>query len=301
MADEAKPLDESSVSENQEKTIDYYFGVFIDLREIDSWFNTVGKYRNKGKKMKEDFESDVMDTKYGKVAAIVDGTAKNVADKLPPNNPVSKAIQAKDKVMGYKDKAEGMLGKVEGFVDNAANKVLDNDFIKMEGIDPLGSKRSIISMMEPAYWGKPNEDDVWGTYYSRIYLQGSVHTGDFKPKKSSSEEDESEDEKSIEEARGQWIDEAVQEALDAIKQEMSKIPQGKVCLHFDLFGYSKDPSIDKLKPKLDGLKQESANINEIKIDYTGKYENLNDPDEVSKSLSGGEFHFRNNKFLEKNG
>ena len=301
MADEAKPLDESSVSENQEKTIDYYFGVFIDLREIDSWFNTVGKYRNKGKKMKEDFESDVMDTKYGKVAAIVDGTAKNVADKLPPNNPVSKAIQAKDKVMGYKDKAEGMLGKVEGFVDNAANKVLDNDFVKMEGIDPLGSKRSIISMMEPAYIGKCNEDDMWGTYYSRIYLQGSVHIGDFKPKKSSSGEDESEDEKSIEEARGQWVDEAVQEALDAIKQEMSKIPKGKVCLHFDLFGYSKDPSIDKLKSKLDGLKQESANINEIKIDYTGKYENLNDPDEVSKSLSGSEFHFRNNKFLEKNG
>jgi hypothetical protein len=300
---QADKLDQSNPDENQEKTVDYFFGVFFDVHEIDSWINAVGNYRNKGKKMKEDFESDIQDNKAYKIAQCVEGTAKKIADALPPNNPVAKALNTKDQVVGYKDKAEGALGKVEGFIDDKASKALDNKFIQVDDeIDPLGSKRSIISLMEPSYVGEINKDDSFGNYACRIYAQGSMTAGDFKQKEPENEENESEpDESAKEEIKKQWSNEAVEEVFKAIEKELKPLQQ-KLSLHFDIFGYANDSSIDDLKPKINNLKQTFPNINEIGIDYTGKYSNFNDPDEVKGSL-GGEtlIRFRNSKFLEKNG
>ena len=302
----AGPVDQSSTSENQDKTMDMYFGVFFDVYEIDAWFNAIGNYRNKGERWKEGFESDIQDSKYGKVAMIVEGTAKTVADKLPPNNPVSKALDAKDKVFGYKDKAEGIVDDVGGFIDDKSDKVLDTVFTDRDGIDPTGSKRSIISMMEPAYCGGLFVgDSFWSDYNYRIYVQGSVLAFDFKSKKSTDDGDTSEadgeiSEEDKEEFRAGQAQKAVQEAIEAIKGKIGKAPKGtKLSVHFDIFGYDKDASIDNLESEINNLKGEFPDINEINIDYTGKYENLNDPDEVGSDLGETKMRFRNTKFLEK--
>jgi hypothetical protein len=305
----AGPVDQSSTSENQDKTVDMYFGVFVDIREIDNWINTVGNYRNKGKKWKEDMESDVKDSSYYKTGMLVEGAAKSIIDALPDNpvsNAIKKGLDAKDKVTGYMDKAENAVGKVEGFIDDKSNKVLNNDYVSMDGIDPLGSNRSIISMMEPDYCGgifEGKEDDFWSDYNYRIYVEGSVYAGDFKSKKSTNDEDTSESDADVsDDVKKVWSDEAAQQAIDAIKDKIKTAPQGqKLSLHFDIFGYAKDASLDNLEPEINNLKGENPNINEISIDCIGKYENLNDPDEVGKSLGGSSIRFRNKKFLEKNG
>jgi hypothetical protein len=309
-AGNAGPVDQSPVSENQDKTVDMYFGVFIDVREIDHWINAAGNYRNKGKKWKEGLENDVQDSSYYKYGMMVEGTARNVADKLP-NNPVSNAIKkgldAKDKVIGYMDKAEGALGKIEGAIDGASDKALNNDFVQMDGIDPLGSNRSIISMMEPAYCGgifSGKDDAFFSEYNYRIYTQGSVFTGDFSEKKSTADDDLSESEEGIsKDARQIWSDETAQEALNAITGKLDKAPKGtKLSVHFDIFGYAKDASIDILEPEINNIKGNYPDINEISIDYIGKYNHLNDPDEVQSDFSGDTYvRFRNHKFLEKHG
>lgn len=308
----ADRLDESPASENQDKTADMYFGVFFDVVEIDSWINAIGNYRNKGERWKEGFESDVQDNKAYKVGMMVEGTARSVAEKLPAN-PVSNAIQkgldAKDKVAGFKDKAEDAVGKVTGFIDDKSDKLFNNDFIQMEGIDPLGSNTSIISKMEPAYCGGLFEEgNFWSDYNYRIYAQGGVLADELKPKKQKKDEDTSEsDDAQNEAAKQQWLEnlatQAVQDALDAIESKIGKAPSGqKLSLHFDIFGYAKDKSIDNLESEINNLKGKFPDINELNIDYTGKYENFNDPNEVGKDLGGGtKMRFRNQKFLETNG
>ena len=307
---QSEPLDQSSVSENQDKTVDMYFGVFFDVHEIDHWINSIGNYRNKGERWKEGLESDIQDSKVGKIGMIVEGTARNVVDKLP-DNPVSKAIKtgldAKDKVTGYMDKAENAVGSVTGFIDDKSDKVFNNDVVNMEGFDPLGSNRSIISMMEPAYCGGLYEndgEDIWSDYNYRVYAQGGVLADDLKPKKDevASEADDAEKEA----AKQQWLtnmaEEAVVEALKEIESKIGKAPSGqKLSLHFDIFGYEKDTSIDNLEPEINNLKGKYPDINEIAIDYTGRYSKLNDPDEVGNDLGGTKTRFRNcgSKFLEK--
>ena len=309
--EQTEPLNQSDVSENQDKTADMYFGVFFDVHEIDSWINTIGNYRNKGKRWKEGLESDVQDSTAYKVGMLVEGTAKSVVDKLPPN-PVSNAIQkgldAKDKVVGFKDKAEDAVGKVTGFIDDKSDKLFNNDFVQMEGIDPLGSNTSIISKMEPAYCGGILEEgNFWSDYNYRIYAQGGVLADDLKPKKQKKDEDTSEaDDAQSEEAKQQWLEDmakdAVKDALDAIESKIGKAPKGqKLSLHFDIFGYAKDKAIGNLEPEINNLKGNYPDINEINIDYKGKYENFNDPNEVAKDLGDTLKRFRNQKFLETNG
>ena len=311
----ADKLDQSPVSENQEKTAEMYFGVFFDVHEIDHWVNTIGNYRNKGERWKEGLESDIQDNKAYKVGMMVEGTAKSVVDKLP-NNPVSnvikKGLDAKDKVVGIKDKVEGAVGSVTGAVDKISDKALNNDYVSVDGFDPLGANSSIISKMEPAYCGGLFENEgenFWSDYNYRIYAQGGVLAADLKPPKEkkdedTSEADDAENKAAMQQALTNFAQEAVEEALNAIKSKIDKAPAGqKLSLHFDIFGYAKDASIDNLEPEINNLKGRYPDINEISIDYTGRYNNLNDPDEVGNDLRGTKIRFRNTKFLEneKNG
>jgi len=296
----ATEAETSPENETQEKTVEIYFGVFIDVLEVDHWINTLGNYRKKGEKWKEDMESDIMDSKYGKVAMIAEGTANTLA-KLP-NNPVSNAIQkgldVKDKIVGYKDKVEGYMDKADGFVDNTLGKIMDSDFVNVdENVDATGSKRSMISKMEPAYVGGLFVgDDFWSDYNYRIYLQGALFPGEINPKES---KDGEADESIPEEARNQLSENAVKEALDGINQKLSPLQGQKLSVHFDLFGYAKDPTVDNLKSEIEKLKGDYPNINELAIDYTGKYNKFCDSVEVKSDLGDAMMRFRNLKFLEK--
>ena len=309
---QADKLDQSAVSENQDRTFDISFGIFFDVHEVKGWMTAVGNYRKKGEKWKNDLENDVRDSQYYKIAQIVEGTAGNIVEKLP-NNPVSKAIktglEAKDKLLGYKDAAEDAVGKLSGFIDDKSNKILDNDIVKLEGVDPLGSKQSIISQMEPVYQGKMQElkgmDEILATYCHRIYAQGGILAFDFQEKKSDNNDDElSESEKAEnEENIKQWKVEVAKKAADDvfedIKRKLSAAPQGKISVHFDLFGYANDDSMSYLEPKLNNLKSLYPSINELNVDYKGQYNKFNDPDEVQGSLGETRVRFRNTKFLEK--
>jgi hypothetical protein len=289
-----------------------YFGVFFDVHENEHWINAIGKYRKKGERWKEGLESDVQDNKAYKVGMLVEGTAKNVVDKLPPNpvsNAIKKGLDAKDKVAGIKDKVEGAVGSVTGAVDNISDKVLNNDYVQMDGFDPLGANSSIISKMEPAYCGGLFENEgenYWSDYNYRIYAQGGVLADDLKPPKEkkdedTSEADDAENEAAMQQGRTNFAQEAVKEALKAIESKIGKAAGQKLSLHFDIFGYAKDAAIDDLEPELKNLKGKYPDINEISIDHTGRYNNLNDPDEVRNDLGGIEKRFRNQKFLETNG
>jgi hypothetical protein len=192
---------------------------------------------------------------------------------------------------------------VGSFVDDKSDKVLDNDFITLDGIDPLGSNRSIISMMEPDYCGgiySGEEDAFFSDYNYRIYAQGSKLALDFKPKEPAKDGDASESDEGLDNTRKVWSDEASQEALKAIEGKIDKAPKGtKLSVHFDIFGYAKDASIDTLEPEINNLKGKYPDINELNIDYKGQYEKLNDPDEVMNDLGETMIRFRNRKFLEK--
>jgi len=300
----ATAADQSEASESQDKTFDIYFGVFFDVREVDHWVNTVGNYRKKGEKFKSDMENKVQDNKYYKMAEIAEDITKSIMEQLP-NNPVSNAIQkgldAKDKVVGYKDKAEGYVDKVTGYVDNKSNKVLDNGVVNIDDdFDPLGSKHSIISLMEPVYQGGGQQQNMslaegTFTYAYRVYAQGSVYAEDFKEKKSDNEEGSSEAETS----NTGLAEKAADDALKDISDYMVATPSGKISVHFDLFGYAKDDAVNILESKLNGLKSEHSKIQELKVDYKGQYTKFNDPDEVKGSLGGTKDRFRNTKFLDK--
>ena len=311
--DGANELDKSSASESQQKMFDISFGVFFDVHDIDSWMTTAGNYRKKGERFKNDMENKVQDNEYYKIAQFVEGTASKIAEQFP-NNPVSKAIKtgldAKDKVVGYKDKAEGLVGSVTGTVDNLSNKVLDNDKVKLDGIDPLGSKRSIISLMEPVYCGKIQElegfGEMFGTYAHRVYAQGSVYAPELKEKKSDEEDKEelSEAEKAQNEQnkknfRSDLANAAANDAFNDINDKLRGTPQGKISVHFDMFGYANDDSMNILETKLNELKSTFSNINELNVDYKGQYTKFNDPDEVKSSLKDTAQRFKNTKFLEK--
>ena len=308
----AGKVDPAPESENQEKIMNIFMGVFFDVREDDSWYNAPGNYLNKGKKWKEDAESDFQDSKAGRIAQCVEGTARNVVEKLPPN-PVSKAIKtgldAKDKVVGYKDKLEGAVDKIEGTIGGVSDKLLDNKYVPVEGVDPVGSKRSIISMMEPAYYRMAEgEYGLFDIFSYRFYAQGSlcrkslsINAGVSTEQKSKNEDDESDFNKDIpENVSIVWSNDAVNEVFGEIQNVLASKAGQKLSVAVDIFGYENDASIDILKPKIDSLKQTCPNIAELKVEYVGKYKKINDPDEVEKDLkkAGGQ-RFRNEKFLKK--
>ena len=293
----AAGYDMSEQKENQEKSLDMYFGVFFDVHEIDTWMNFLGNKRKAGEQWLNDAENYVQDSKAMKIASMIEGTAKNIIEMLP-DNPVSNLIQSgldiKDTIVGYIDTGKDLKDKYTGMVDDAVGSVLNNEYVSLNGFDPLGSLRSIIFDMEPDYIGGLFEnggENFWNDYNYRIYAQGSVFASDFKPK-------EDEEESVSPEVREFASQEAVDLSFAAIEDKVGMAPTGqKLSLHFDLFGYADDASIDMLKPKIDSLSH--PGIVEICYDHIGKYKNLNDPDEVGSDLGGTMIRFRNRRFLEK--
>ena len=305
----ADPFPQSEKSENQDKTTDIYFGIFFDVREPDDdiWINKAGNYRKKGEKWKEGAESDLQESKAYKVGMLVEGIANQIVETLP-DNPVSKviktALDTKDKIVGYKDKVEGAVESVTGFVDEKSDMIMNQDYVTLSGFDVTGSKRSIISKMEPAYYGKfvdrKGMDEILATYNFRVETTGSLFAQDFNPDKSD-DEDSSESQGISEEVRQFFSEEAAAQVMEEIEKKVCTLSGTKLSLHFDLFGYAKDASMSYLESKINGLKQTFPNINEMSIDYKGEYENFNDPDEVQRDLGETVMRFKNTKFLEKNG
>jgi len=289
-------LKKTDEPEDQDKKFDASFGVFFDVHQMDGWINTVGNARKDAEQWKNDMENDVRDNEYFKYGQLAVGIAEQIVDTLGPDNPVSKAIQTgleyKDQILGYKDWAEDKYNELTGAIDDKSNAVLDQEIIQISGMDPLGSKHSIISLMEPVYQGVLQElsgNDVFGTYCFRILVQGGIVTDDFK---------ESEEEL-CKDMKPQWSDKAVEDAYNEIERNLKTLGALKLSVHIDMFGYEKDASMGKLEPKLNGLQQSFPNIEEFNIDYKGKYKNLNDPDEVKGDLGGTQQRFRETKFLEK--
>ena len=296
----ADSVNKQSASENQDKTLDMYFGVFFDVHDplYDSWLSKVGKARKDAEKWKGDTENDIRDSKAYKIAQIVEGTAKNIIEALPPNpvsNLIQKGLEVKDTIVGYKDKAEGLLDSATGAVDKVTNTILDQNYVHISGLDNVaGSKYSIVFKMEPVYQGgayQAEGDDALAVYVHRIYAQGSQFVEDYNP-------NTKEEEKVSAEERQQISDDAAAQALQQIKNKLNAAPKAKLALHFDLFGHADDASIEKLEPEINNLKGSYANINSVKIDYKGKYKNLYDTDEVRSDLGGTVSRFRNSKFLD---
>ncbi|MCL2041737.1 MAG: hypothetical protein FWG84_06840 [Bacteroidales bacterium] len=392
----AGPVTKVAEDENQGKAVNVYFGVFFDVREDDSWYNTFGNYRKKAEKWKEEMVGDLLGSDEYKLVQLVEGNVKETLKELP-DNPVSKAIlnaidKAENKAAGYADTIEGYSNKPGEYIDKAGNKVsgyankpdeymnktenkisnyankpdeymnkADNkitnyqnavssyddklsmipgyqelknqiwgyknelkettggykdelkdtlkgykdalmeeakpatDIVeKIKDADPFGSKRSIISKMEPAYEGK--KEKTGESYNYRIYAQGSLLPSELKPKSTGDDADDG----GSNADKSQWSKEAAETALEAIKNKIITIPNGiKLSVHFDIFGYDDDASMEKLEPELNNLKQAFSNITGIDIDHKGQYKKLNDPDEVKSGLGGAKSRFRNTNFLNK--
>ena len=171
--------------------------------------------------------------------------------------------------------------------------------------------RSIISKMEASYGLKEHDES---NEAFRIYTQGSLWPSDLKPKEDPSKpqpenadatpasentETTPEADKEKDAEKKKWSKEAAEEALKVIKDKIFSAPPAgvKVSVHLDIFGYEKDDSIENLESESDTLMKEFSNITEINIDYKGAYKQLNDPEEVKKSLGGAKERFKNTKFL----
>jgi len=296
----AKSVDEKDASEHQDKTLDFYFGIFFDVHNPldDSWRSTIGRYRKKGEKLKDDIENDIRDSKAYKIAEIVEGTAKNIIEALP-DNPVSDVIKQglamKDTVVGYKDQAEEKLNSITKTVDSVTNTLLDQEYFEITGADNIvGSKYSIVFKMEPLYrgvGGQAKGSDVFTVFAHRIYAQGSQFVEDYNP-------NTKEENKVSEELRQLFSDQAAEQALLQIQSKLNAAPNAKLALHFDLFGHADDASMDKLEPEINNLQSSYANITSVKIDYKGKYKKLYDANEVRSDLGGTAARFRDTSFLD---
>jgi hypothetical protein len=292
MADpnQAGPIDQSPVSENQDKIVDVYFGVFfdaIDMSVMAQYFNR-GEYMRKG----EEAVSNVKNSSTYKTVDEVAAWAKFATDVLP-DNPVSKAVNT---ALGVKDtienKVDDYMGKVEGISDDIAglgDKVptsfgssTESGEKEESGNEGLIGSRSIISKLESGYVG-----DYFGTNYNfRIYTTGAVTNVELKQK---NEETPQLDENT----RSQFEKDGIDAAINAIKQQINTCPQSKLSLHFDIFGYTKDPAVNKFISEIDQFKQ-IPNINELSIDFKGLYDNFYSKEEVMNSMNEDTFiRFRN--------
>jgi hypothetical protein len=278
----AGPVDQSPVSENQDKMVDVYFGVFFDAMDM----SLAAHYFNKDEYLRKGDEavSDVKNSSTYKTVDEVAAWAKFATDVLP-DNPVSKAVNT---ALGVKDtienKVDDYMGKVGGISDDISDmgklptSFGTSDKEEEEGESLLGSGRSIISKLEPCYVG-----DHFGTNYNfRIYVTGAVTTQEVKQKGATDGEEAAQLD---ENARKQFEKEGIEAAVNAIKQ---KIPQPKLFLHFDIFGYTKDPAVNNFISEIDQFKQ-IPNVNELSIDFKGIYDNFYSKEEVLNSMSEDTF------------
>ena len=311
---QADKLDQSPVSENQEKTVDVYFGVFFDARDMSLMSNLIGdrgEYLRKG----EEAVSDVKDSSYYKTADEVAAWAKFATDVLPDNPAskwINKGLEAKDKGENFVDGAFGSANKLNDGISDKMSNIPTSFGTGTDGTDSEGDagdslvgSRSIISKLEPKYVGgvstqteevekeivtgvKVSKTNVGDSYNFRIYVTGAVTNQELKQKDSANAE---ENEQISEGARKKMAEDAVK---DAIKQITKRMPQCKQIVHFDVFGYSKDPAVNDFIPEIDNFK--NPYVNEIVTDYTGLYKNFHDKDEVLNDMGETRVRFRN--FLE---
>ena len=282
----ASSLDQSPVSENQEKLVDIYFGVFFDAMDTSvaaQYFNQA-EYLRKG----EEAISDVKENSIYKAVDEYSGYVGSIASQLP-NNPVSNAVNA---ALGAKDmiesKVDGLMGKVEG-LGNSITGLADrlptsigtggDDKEDGEKREELVGSRSIISKMEPCYIG-----DYYGTNYNfRIYTVGAVTNNEVKRPQDDPDFDDN--------VREGFEKKGIDKAMDAITNQINASPP-KQSVHFDIFGYSKDPAVKNFIPKIDEFKQ-NQNVTEISIEHKGLYDKFYDFNEVASSLGETMLHFRN--------
>ena len=293
----AKSVDESATSENQDKTVDVFFGVFFDSMDaslLANYFNRE-EYMRKG----EETVSDVKDSSVYKTVDEVAAWAKFATDVLP-DNPVSKYVK---KGLEVKKTAEKTVDDSMGKVNAVNDAVSDNmskiptsfgtstgDGAKQEGDagESLIGSRSIISKLEPRYIGgeatKEKVEKDYGvkvsyeksrdSYSFRIYTVGAITHQELKQKNS-------EEAAQIDNAQ---IDKAVGDAVNAIKGYINNACPPNQSVHFDIFGYKKDPAVNKFISEIDQFNQEGK-VNEISVDHQELYENLSSSDEVRKDLS----------------
>ena len=276
------PLDKSQESENQEKIENVYFGVFFDAKDMSlaAHYFDRGKYLREG----EEMVSDVKENSIYKAIEEYSGYAASIVEQLP-DNPVSKhvktALDAKNSVQSKVDDLTGMAGGLNDEITNKLGEVpMSTDKDDESGSESLTGGRSIISKLEPCYTG-----DYFGTSYNfRIYTTGAITNKELKQKKEAEPDLD-------EETRKFYEKEAVEMAVSAVESKIKKCPQGKLSLHFDVFGYKKDPAVHSFIPEIDKFRQ-VPNVSELSIDFKGLYEKLHDKDEVSGSLGNIKTRFR---------
>jgi hypothetical protein len=308
---QADKLEESPVSENQDKTVDVYFGIFFDAIDMSlaaHYFNRE-EYLRKG----EDAVSDVKNSStYGTVNEVA--AWADFATDVLPDNPVSKAVNTALEVKStIENKVDDVFGKVNTVNDDVSDKMgkiptsfgSGTDGNKSEGDagESLIGSRSIISKMEPNYVGgvpsQETEEKDYGVkvtistsgdvYNFRIYTTGAVTNQEIKQKEPANAEEEPQ---ISEDARKQLAQNAIEDVKNAVNQKIAPCPP-KLFLHFDVFGYEKDPAANDFISEIDKFKQ-NPKVIDLSTDYNGGlFENFHSKDEVKSKLGDTSARFRN--------
>ena len=313
--DQANSFGQSDVSENQDKTADVYFGVFFDAVDMSLMSQLIGD-RGEYMRKAEGAVSDVKNSSAYKTVDEVAAWAKFATDVLP-DNPVSKGInkglEAKNKVENLVDGAFGKANKLNDDISDTMGKVPTSFGTGTEGTESEGDageslvgSRSIISKLEPKYIGgtstqveevekeiitgvKVSKTNVGASYNFRVYVTGAVTNQELKQKESANAEENAQMDEG---ARKQLAKDAVDKAISKIEENIQPCKQ---IVHFDIFGYAKDPAVNDFIPEIDTFKQ-NPYVNEILIDYKGLYKNFHDKDEVLNDM-GEETRVRFRGFL----
>jgi hypothetical protein len=279
----AGPVDKSQESENQDKIVNMCFGIFFDAFES----NIIGNYREQGSRWKDEQIGNITNSDEMLIGSAIYDMVVDVANKLP-GNAVTDAI---NKVDALKKDAENAINSLNDKIDELNDSNLGLGEVSNEcvndGDDMLGSGRSVISRMEPSYMGDINGDLFETKYNYKIYIQGAINSSDLKKKEAT--ESESPDEN--------YVNSIVTEVKTEVESKIKAGPQAKLSLHFDIFGYRKDPAVNKFIPEVDTFSQ-IANVNEVNIEYKGLYENYYAPKEVNESLGSARARFGRNYKIE---
>jgi len=295
MGERAEKLDQAPVSESEEKTVHVYFGIFFDAIDKSYLTQLLGFDRGEEMRKAEGMVSDVKSSSTYQTINEIEAYAKMATDILP-NNPVSNLVNSLSEKKGQ---AENLVDDAFGVVSNIDKGISDKagDIPTSFGTgggkedednagDMVGA-RSIISRLEPNYIGVPFSEGekkevaivkvstLESGYNYRIYTKGSVTNDDVRKPDKESEISDGDRENLAEAAVGSVIGEI----------EKNIKGQPKKSLHFDIFGYAKDPALKKIIPEINKFKQ-LPEINEVSIDHEGKYNKFYDPDEVKNSMSG---------------
>ena len=296
----------SEASENQDRMIDIYFGVFFDAKDM----SLLAQHFNREEYMRKG-EETVSDVKNSSIYKTVDEVAMwaEFATNVLPDNPVSKAVNtglnAKKTVEKTVDDAFGKVNAINDAISDKASKIPTSFGTGTEGNKSEGDagesligSRSIISKLEPNYvGGEPAQEKIEEDYgikvsytksgpsYSfRIYTIGAVTNQEVKKPE--------EEPQLNEETRKGFAEKAIEAAVNAVNQNINPYSNAKLSLHFDVFGYAKDPAVKNFISEIDKFKQ-NPNVNEVSVDYEGKYEKFCDAKEVKNSLGGTSARFRN--------